>query len=263
MRRLSATLLLAVLIIPASGHPDPTYARFPATLDDKYQGRYPDLFHSEFDRLRLLVNQSQLEASSQLGLLNYREGFRLPLQVRFEDELPPGVENALAFVQPAGSDGMVDHQIMVVNLKLLSQHRTDFDRLLYHEMTHAVLNDAALRPLPSWVQEGLAVYVSGEGPDRITQRLAGTHKFMAASLVQDLAVHSRTPDYAGDYLAFEYLHEKYSINAVQGFVREIAEGKSPETAIEDMTGVSFERFKQDLKAYIANVYKEKAPSDFS
>src|ERR1051326_462875 len=102
-------VVLMAYLSPSAGFAD---ARYTTMLQNGYDGHYPDLYRSEFDRLRLLVNQSQLEVSSQLGLLNYREGFRVPLVVSFADELPPGTENDLAYVQAYGAPDKLARQEM-------------------------------------------------------------------------------------------------------------------------------------------------------
>jgi len=239
--------------------------RFSAAFQTSYDGAYQDLYRDQVERVRLLIRQAQLEVSARLGLLQYREGFRYPLTVRFADSAPAGVENALAYVHMVQtSEGL--GQEMVVNLSEFAAHSTDFDTVFYHEMTHAVLNDALelkdLTEVPHWVQEGLAVYVAGNG-DKIVSDVAGHYrKYQAKELIHDLdQIHSYLI-YPQGYLAFKYLNDKYSVNAVEAFVRELTQGKSTATAIEDSTGVSYDTFKQQLQDYSLDIYKENARPDF-
>src|SRR5438105_4706335 len=74
-------------------------SRQAATLVRDYHGAHEANFASDFDRLRLLTQQAQLEVSSPLGLINYRGGFQYPLNIRCADGAPSGLENALAYVQ--------------------------------------------------------------------------------------------------------------------------------------------------------------------
>src|ERR1700690_1372674 len=85
MRFIRSTLLLLILCPCA-------WARYPAALEKTYTGRHQEEFVTQYDRVRLLVNQAQLEASSRLGLMQYREGFQYPLIIRFEDGAPAGIE---------------------------------------------------------------------------------------------------------------------------------------------------------------------------
>src|SRR4029077_18607640 len=160
-------LLMGWILMFATGsaHTDQAPVRVAATLAQENHGPHQTEFTSQYDRVRLLVRQAQLEVSSQLGLIQYREGFQYPMTIHFDDGAPAGVEYALAYVQLQQSEKGFRQQL-VINLEQLTAHPMDFDTVFYHEMTHAVMNDAvggeaALR-IPHWVQEGLAVYISGE-----------------------------------------------------------------------------------------------------
>src|SRR5437016_9158179 len=135
------------------------WARYPAALVQDYTGRHQDIYVTQYDRMRLLVRQAQVEVSARLGLIQYREGFQYPLWIRFVDGSPPGAESMLAYVQLMENNGTFA-QNLVVNLDATAATREDLDRIFYHEMTHAVLNDAvggeASVKIPHWVQEGLA-----------------------------------------------------------------------------------------------------------
>ena len=260
MKILITAVLALTFISPAPCMADEP--RHAATFQTDYQGPYRDLFAQQAERIRLLVQQAQLEISSRLGLFQYREGFRLPLSVRFADVTQPGVEHALAYVHfTQSSSGLA--QEMIVNLSVCAQNPADFDSIFYHEMTHAVILDA-LDPqkalaIPRWVHEGLAEYISGEGPARV--RWIAQH-FNRATVGQ--AVHSiDSPgvDYAHAYLAIQYLEDKYSVNAVQGLVRDLIQGKNTQDAIEDVTGESYEEFRKHLQEYTLAVYQKEARSD--
>jgi len=260
LRRLSCLLLVSSTLLWADSPP-----RFSAAFQTSYDGAYQDLYRDQVERVRLLIRQAQLEVSARLGLLQYREGFRYPLTVRFADSAPPGVENALAYVHMVQTSGGVGQE-MVVNLSVFSAHATDFDTVFYHEMTHAVLDDALelkdLANVPRWVQEGLAVYVAGNG-DTIVAEVAGRiRKSQAKELIQDLDQIHTYQIYPQGYLAFKYLNDKYSVNAVEAFVRDLTQGQSTMAAIEDSTSVSYATFKQQLQEYSLDIYKENARPDF-
>ena len=236
--------------------------RFEASFQTTYTGTHPDLFAQQQDRVRLLLHQAQLEISSQLGLLSYRQGFRCPLTVRFDDTPRPGVENALAYVQMVPTVHGVGQEL-VVNLDVMTTSTIDFDKVFYHEMTHAVLNDSVIlayqKPLPSWVQEGLAVYIAGDGDERVKFLAHQVRRSQAHLLVRDLTVP--VLDYPRDYLAFKYMVTKQSINTLQAFVRDLTQGKTPEEAVEDSTGLSWEAYRQALQAFSLAEYEDNARPD--
>lgn len=236
--------------------------RFEASFQTTYTGTHPDLFAQQQDRVRLLLHQAQLEISSQLGLMQYQQGFRCPLTVRFDDAPSPGAENALAYVRIVPAVNGFGQEL-VVNLDVMAGSSMDFDRVFYHEMTHAVLNDSVVsaygKALPSWVQEGLAVYIAGDGDARVKRMAQRVHQSQASVLVRDLTVPAL--DYPRDYLAFKYMVTKQSINTLQAFVRDLTEGKTPEDAVEDSTGMSWDAYRQALQAFSLSEYQANAHPD--
>jgi hypothetical protein len=255
MSRIFLALVGSLLLCGASLRAD---SRYTPTMDTNYHGTHPDLFAQQNDRVRLLVRQAQVEISSQLGLIQYQDGFYWPFSVRFDDTPARGVEHAIAYVMLVPSEHGGVAQQLVVNLDVWPSEGMDFDKVFYHEMTHAVLNDAIVtrtqKLLPSWVQEGLAVYIAGDGEWWVSRTAKMVHVSQIGYLIHDLRMERRSPDYAEDYLAFQLMKEKYSINALQAFVRELTEGKDPETAVEDSTGVSWDKFTKDLAEYQRRVY---------
>jgi hypothetical protein len=238
--------------------------RFAASFQTSYNGTHPDLYAQQQDRVRILIKQAQLEISSQLGLLQYQEGFRCPLTVRFDDTPAPGVEHALAYVQIIPSVRGVAQEL-TVNLDVMDKYPgQDFDQIFYHEMTHAVLNDAVAFPtrhhVASWIQEGLAVYIAGNGNELVKQFCQQFHRSQAASAVRDL--DQPVLDYPRDYLAFRYIVDQHTINSFQAFVRLLTNGKTPAEAVEESTGLTWDAFREKVKDYTTNVYKEQALPDY-
>jgi hypothetical protein len=235
--------------------------RVPATLDRNYQGAYPNEFTVQYDRVRLLVRQAQLEVSSQLGLLQYREGLNYPLTVRFEDQAPQGLEHALAYVRLRG-DPQGFAQDLVINLSEAKNNPFDFDQIFYHEMTHAVMNDAvggnAAIKIPHWVQEGLAQFISGEGPSRVEKLGGQVQRSQAFRIVADLDGPYTGLAYPSYYLAIRYLKDKHSINAVQTLVRNLIVGQSIMAALEDASGLTWERFRTNVRAYSTEKFEDFA-----
>ncbi len=239
-------------------------ARHEAVLKKDYQGSYEREFATQFDRVRLLVKQSQLEVSSKLGLLQYREGFQYPLTIRFDEGAPAGLENALAFVTYS-QRGQDFEQELVVNLGELARFPHHIDTVFYHEMTHAVLNDAvggqATFRIPRWLQEGLAMYVAEEGESRVMQAAGNLRRSLAHTLIFDLDGSTYSNAYPQYYLAVKYILEKHSINALQGLVRDLVSGKSLNDAIQNNTGLSGSQFQKNVKEFSLKAFQENALPD--
>jgi len=256
----SGFLVMAALALPA-----PAASRQEATLAQDYHGAFPDVFTSQSDRVRLLVKQAQLEVSARLGLVQYQEGFQYPLEIRFADGAPAGVEHALAYVQM--SQGGADfRQELVVNLAEAAHNPFDFDQVFYHEMTHAVLNDSiggeASARVPHWVQEGLAQYVSGEGEPRIVRVTQHLRRSQVQVLLCDLNGPYSAQAYPQYYLAIQDLYEKHSSNAVQALVRDLIAGQDASHAVEDATGLSWDDFTSEVRIYSLKVLQAHAQPDF-
>jgi hypothetical protein len=256
--------LVAILILLNATARADTTARQPATLTQDYTGMYSSEYNAQFDRVRILVRQAQVEVSSRLGLIQYQEGFQYPMTIRFQDSIPPGLESALAYVS-LGQSTTSFQQEMVINLPVMVAHPTDFDTVFYHEMTHAVMNDAvggeASLKIPHWLQEGLAIYVSGEGDQRVRLAAEKIHKAEAPNLVFDLNEEVKGAAYPQYYLAVKYILDRFSINAVQGIVRELIEGKSLDAAFLDCTGLPLEAYKKEVKVYSLKIFRDIAKSD--
>lgn len=251
-------MLLISLAVPAGAE------RHEAVLKKDYKGSYQREFATQFDRIRLLVNQAQLEVSSRLGLIQYREGFQYPMTIRFDEASPANLENALAFVSYS-QRGADFEQELVVNLGELARFPTNIDTVFYHEMTHAVLNDAvggqATFRIPRWLQEGLALYVSGEGDSRVEAAAGQLRRSLAHTLLFDLDGATYANAYPQYYLAVKYIIEKHSINALQGLVRELIEGKSIKEAIQDVTSLTWPQFEKNVKEYSLKNFQDYALPD--
>src|SRR5262249_19173963 len=61
------------------------------------------------------------------------------------------------------------------------QNLNDFDRVLTHELTHAMLRSVASRNVPAWLNEGLAMYFEGYDPQAIERGLAAARLFVPLS----------------------------------------------------------------------------------
>jgi len=261
---LKPALWLTGILLLMAGAPLPA-ARYPAVIDTSYKGAYRDSYLRQYDRVRLLVRQAQLEVSARLGLIQYREGFQYPLTIRFEDDAPSGLESALAYVRLSSGGDLGFSQELVINVGYSNESGMDFDRIFYHEMTHATLNDAvggnaAIRIAP-WLQEGLAQWVSGEGPGRVLSAAQTVKRSQADDLLYDLRETVQARAYPQYYLAVQYLNDRHS-NSVEAIVRSLIAGKPMGFAMEDATGLTSTRFYENVRAYSLEKFQDKALPDY-
>jgi hypothetical protein len=71
---------------------------------------------------------------------------------------------------PAWSGGQYDGRIRIPAAGA-EQHPELFERVLVHELSHAVVAGIARRPVPAWLDEGLAQYFEGADAAAARQRL--------------------------------------------------------------------------------------------
>lgn len=254
---MKTTIFLLLLAMPG-------WSRYPAKWVEGYAGGYEDAYNRQWDKVRLLARQAQLEVSSRIGLLQYNEGFQWPLQIRFADGVPGGTEYNLAYVGLSQTkDGF--QQELVINVPAVDRAPSHFERVFYHEMTHAVMNDAlggeAAMKIPHWVQEGLAQYVSDEGNERVALISKRVRKSQANQLLRPLNGPYSPSAYPQYYLAIYCMEKEYSVNAVQAFVRNLIFGKTVSEAIQESTGVPWEKFEDQVRQCSLKVFQDKARPD--
>jgi tetratricopeptide (TPR) repeat protein len=78
---------------------------------------------------------------------------------------------------PDWSDGLFDGRIRLP-VRGASQDLPRFDRVLTHELTHAIVFGLAGRRVPTWLQEGLAMYFEPEDSGAAEQRLRASRVFV-------------------------------------------------------------------------------------
>ena len=71
---------------------------------------------------------------------------------------------------PAWSDGQYDGRIRVP-VSGAEQHPAEFERVLVHELTHAVVAEIAPGRVPTWLHEGLAQHFEGADAELARRRL--------------------------------------------------------------------------------------------
>lgn len=203
---------LYIYISPA--HSDDASATPGARVEWKFDDNYQGSHRSDFDQLRWkipnLMRQTEVNLAVRTGL-NFQDGWQYPITIHVVDGAPPGIESALAWVSiSSNGDGFA--QSFNVNLEAYVQTQFDFEKVFAHELTHAMVNDEiggeAAVALPTWFQEGLAVFGADQGDQMV--KVYANHYFPSAAsvLLNGLDGPHTALDYAEDYLAFKYLWDK-------------------------------------------------------
>jgi hypothetical protein len=271
--RLGVPLLWSLLVLSAASiHAEPPALRDPILLE-AYDGGFKDDYIQELTRVRTFLSIAQQNIATQLGLSQYGRGFYHPVMIRFDDGAPAISQNPYFYVQ-SGSNKHFQQDLMV-NVEAFARRRkesnwkdNDLRNGFYYTMTQLMLNDLmkakSIKTLPVWVQEGLAVYISGSG-DSIVEEVAGkTRRSRVTDLVGELNrpfPYLSPTQWARYYLAIQYIYDTGGINALQGFVRELLAGVSPADAILHIPSQEWVVYKKNVEAYSAKVFLQHMPPD--
>lgn len=84
---------------------------------------------------------------------------------------------------PEWAGGGFDGQIRLP-LRGAGTNLAEFDRVLIHELTHAMLDKIASRNVPAWLHEGLALHFEGHDAARAGRRLSAARIFVPLRALQ-------------------------------------------------------------------------------
>jgi len=89
---------------------------------------------------------------------------------------------------PAWSDGVFDGKIRVP-VRGVSQNKDQLERVLVHELTHAMIHGLAPRGVPAWLHEGLASYFEPRDPTAAQRRIQSLKMVIPFSELQQSFSH--------------------------------------------------------------------------
>lgn len=149
---------------------------------------------------------------------------------------------------PEWSAGLFDGQIrMPVGGAL--QNVNEFDRVLTHELTHAMLRSVASRNLPAWLNEGLAMYFEGYDARVIEHKLASAHAFVPLAALQTsfmrLTESQATVAYGESLLATTALLERIGSQGLMQLLQDLDRGQAMDEAVQRL-GFTLDDFEADL-----------------
>ena len=133
---------------------------------------------------------------------------------------------------PAWASGHYDGRIRVaVGGSYASR---DLDRVLTHELVHAMVASAAPRRVPAWLNEGLATYLESADRGWIPAVLRGTTTRLPFEALtagfSGLDEETAAVAYAQSAIAAEILHSRLGSN-ISGFVKLVGDGTTLDRAL--------------------------------
>lgn len=150
---------------------------------------------------------------------------------------------------PEWSAGGFDGQIRLP-VRGASQNLAEFDRVLTHELTHAMLKSIASRNLPAWLNEGLAMYFEGRDTAMSERRLAAAKLFVPLAVLQTSFARLNTAQavvaYEESAFATRALVDRIGPAGVGQLLQDLGAGQTMDQAIERF-GIMFAAFESDLE----------------
>jgi hypothetical protein len=149
---------------------------------------------------------------------------------------------------PEWAAGGFDGQIRLP-VRGAAQNLHEFDRVLTHELTHAILRSVAPRNLPAWLNEGLAMYFEGHDTALGERRLAAAHVFVPLAALQvsftRLNALQAAIAYEESAVATRALADRVGMAGVGLLLQDLEAGQTVEQAIERF-GFALSDFEADL-----------------
>src|SRR5258705_944583 len=150
---------------------------------------------------------------------------------------------------PEWAGGGFDGQIRMP-VRGATQNLAEFDRILTHELTHAMLKSVAPRNLPAWLNEGLAMYCEGRDGALPGRRLAAARLFVPLAALQTsfsrLTAAQAVIRYKERAVAARALLSRIGSSGLGQLLQDLSGGQTMEQAIERF-GITFAAFESDLQ----------------
>ena len=137
--------------------------------------------------------------------------------------------------QPRGGDAGASSPPLAPDNRV-TFNRREFDRILIHELTHAMLASIATRNVPAWLNEGLAMYFEGNDAAASEKLLATAHLYVPLSTLDggftQLSAAQAALVYEISAFATSALITKIGAANLRFFLQDLDNGLTIETAVQ-------------------------------
>jgi tetratricopeptide (TPR) repeat protein len=148
---------------------------------------------------------------------------------------------------PEWAGGAYDGRIRVPVLGALNE-RKEFERVLTHEFTHALVKTLAPRGVPQWLNEGLAMYFEGTDLTTLAERVRAVEARHALSTLErpftGMSDTAATLAYAQSAVAVKVLMDEAGAPAVVGILAELGRGVRFAEAFERHANLPYAEFQK-------------------
>jgi hypothetical protein len=150
---------------------------------------------------------------------------------------------------PEWAGGGFDGQIRIP-VRGAAQNLAEFDRVLTHELTQAMLKSIASRNLPAWLNEGLAMHFEGRDAALSERRLAAARLFVPLALLQTSFTRLNTAQavvaYEESAFATRALIDRIGPSGLGQLLEDLSAGQSLDQSIERF-GITFAAWESELE----------------
>ena len=211
----------------------------------------------------LLKAHQKLSSEFQIQLNDSITVFLAPSQKIFQQVVGQSI--------PKWSNGVASPYTNVIVLKAPSwmPPETDNRAIVVHELTHLFVNKATKgQPIPRWLNEGLAVYYSGEkafASGSLISKALITKSLIELSDIDDVLEFHRGKAqlaYQQSYLAVVFLIDQYEMPVVKEILFQISQGKNSNEAFLEVIGIDLWDFEDEWIEYVQKKYRWNFLIDF-
>lgn len=165
---------------------------------------------------------------------------------------------------PKWSDGLASpwKNIIILKSPRWMPPETDNEAIVIHELTHIIINRATRgNPIPRWLNEGLAVYYSGEkgyAASTLISKALVTNSIIPLSEIDEVLQFHRDKAqlaYQQSYLAVDYLFQHYGDDAVKQIIHKVGEGKNTNQAFIEAIDLDLWEFEEAWYQHIKQKHK--------
>ena len=236
---------------------------------ESYAGPHVQEFNDLLNQAKSIVPAALAYITNQWGLPN---ALHSPMIVRVIDlSSNPSGRPIAAYVRSFKSGGELRQELGVDLQHHLMYPGENLENVLYHEMAHAVLQDAVVSPgaagIPQWFNEGLAQSVTTEGRDRTAEDFKRYGHTDAGAVLCDLNGNIDV-FYHGEYnfgcytqfyLAVQRLTARGGKDTLVKVITGLHNGIPLPEVISEVTSLSWPAFQQDVQQYTRAVFAGTEP----
>jgi hypothetical protein len=236
---------------------------------ESYAGSHQAEFAELLAQAKIMVPGAVAYITSQWNLPNQLHS---PFLVTITDVPSKDQARPLAAYVRAVTYGNELRQVMVIDLQHHLLYPNDnLERIIYHEMAHAILRDAIAvsgsAEIPTWFNEGLAQSVTPEGLERTEDDFKRWGHSDARAVLCDLNgkvdefLHGEQNFgcYTYFYLATKRLLQLGGKDAIPKIISGLRAGVPLQTLIHQLTTLDWQAFQREAERYTLDVFGGRQP----